>query len=127
MKKVIRLTENDLTRIVKRVINEGERFKSNKKEDAELDLRRKLNAIFFGKDENNLFSGSGEFGYLSSEHTLDRKVSPKQRQERIRQIIDLLKSYIKDLEYDADNADPYSQNPEYKNVWGKIEGEDEDI
>ena len=127
MKKVIRLTENDLTRIVKRVINEGEGFKSNKKEDAELDLRRKLNAIFFGKDENNLFSGSGEFGYLSSEHTLDRKVSPKQRQERIRQIIDLLKSYIKDLEYDADNADPYSQNPEYKNVWGKIEGEDEDI
>ena len=127
MKKVIRLTESDLTRIVKRVINEGEGFKSNKKEDTELDLRRKLNAIFFGKDENNLFSGSGEFGYLSSEHTLDRKVSPKQRQERIRQIIDLLKSYIKDLEYDADNADPYSQNPEYKNVWGKIEGEDEDI
>ena len=127
MKKVIRLTENDLTRIVRRVMNEGEGFKSNKKEDAELDLRRKLNAIFFGKDENNLFSGSGEFGYLSSEHTLDRKVSPKQRQERIRQIIDLLKSYIKDLEYDADNADPYSQNPEYKNVWGKIEGEDEDI
>ena len=127
MKKVTRLTENDLTRIVRRVMNEGEGFKSNKKEDAELDLRRKLNAIFFGKDENNLFSGSGEFGYLSSEHTLDRKVSPKQRQERIRQIIDLLKSYIKDLEYDADNADPYSQNPEYKNVWGKIEGEDEDI
>ena len=127
MKKVTRLTENDLTRIVRRVMNEGEGFKSNKKEDAELDLRRKLNAIFFGKDENNLFSGSGEFGYLSSEHTLDRKVSPKQRQERIRQIIDLLKSYIKDLEYDADNADPYSQNPEYKNVWGKIEGEDDDI
>ena len=79
MKKVTRLTENDLTRIVRRVMNEGEGFKSNKKEDAELDLRRKLNAIFFGKDENNLFSGSGEFGYLSSEHTLDRKVSPKTR------------------------------------------------
>lgn len=124
MKKVTRLTEGDLTRIVRRVINEGEGFKSNKKEDADLELRRKLDAIFFGKDEYNIFSEPGEFGYLSSEHSLDRKVSPRQRQERIRQIIDLLKSYIKDLEYSADNADPYSQNPDYKDVWGKIEGED---
>lgn len=127
MKKVTRLTEGDLTRIVRRVINEGEGFKSNKKEDADLELRRKLDAIFFGKDEYNIFSEPGEFGYLSSEHSLDRKVSPRQRQERIRQIIDLLKSYIKDLEYSADNADPYSQNPDYKDVWGKIEGEDDDI
>ena len=127
MKKITRLTERDLTRIVRRVINEGEGFKSNKKEDAELGLRKKLNDIFFGKDENNLFSGSGEYGYLSSQNTVGRKVSPRQRQERIRQIIDLLKSYIKDLEYDADNADPYSQNPDYKDVWGKIEGEDEDM
>lgn len=127
MKRIIKLTESDLTRIVRRVINEGEGFKSNKKENADLELRRKLDAIFFGKDEYNIFSEPGEFGYLSSEHTLDRKVSPRQRQERIRQIIDLLKSYIKDLEYSADNADPYSQNPDYKDVWGKIEGEDEDM
>lgn len=127
MKRINKLTEADLTRIVRRVINEGEGFKSNKKENADLELRRKLDAIFFGKDEFNIFSEPGEFGYLSSEHTLDRKVSPRQRQERIRQIIDLLKSYIKDLEYSADNADPYSQNPDYKDVWGKIEGEEEDI
>ena len=33
MKRVMRLTERDLTRIVRRIVNEGDGFKSNKKED----------------------------------------------------------------------------------------------
>lgn len=126
MKKTIRLTESDLTRIIKRVIREGEGFKSNKKEDEELDLRNKLNDIFFRQDAGNLFSEPGEFGYLSREHQLGKKISPRQRQERIRQVVSLLKNYIKDLEHEATEADVYLKNPEYKNIWGSIEG-DEDL
>jgi hypothetical protein len=125
MKKVIKLTESDLTRIVKKVIREGEGFRSNKKESKDLNLRDKLNDIFFRKDEGNVFSDPGEYGYLSREHQLSRKVSPRQRQERIRQVIDLLKDYISDLENESTEADLFLQNPEYKNVWGKIEGEGE--
>lgn len=123
MKKVIKLTESDLTKIVRRVINEGEGFRSNKKEDMDLDLRNKLNDIFFRSDSGNLFSNQGEFGYLSRERMLSKEISPKQRQERIRQVIGLLKSYINDLEYETTEADQFSQNPEYKNVWGELEGE----
>jgi hypothetical protein len=125
MKKVIRLTEVDLTRIVRRVIKEGEGFKSNKKEDKDLDLRNKLNDIFFRRDEGNLFSDQGEFGYLSRERQLSKEISPRQRQERIRQVIGLLKKYISDLENEATEADAFLQNPEYKNVWGKIEDKEE--
>jgi len=95
MKRVIRLTERDLTRIVRRIVNEGDGFKSNKKEDQELEFDRKLDDIFFREDEGNLFSEPGEFGYLSSQHSLNRKVSPRQRAERIDQVINLLKNYIK--------------------------------
>jgi len=125
MKKVIRLTEVDLTRIVRRVIKEGEGFKSNKKEDKDLDLRNKLNDIFFRRDEGNLFSDQGEFGYLSRERQLSKEISPRQRQERIRQVIGLLKKYISDLENEATEADAFLQNPEYKNVWGKIEDKED--
>lgn len=126
MKKVIKLTERDLTRIVKRVINEGEGFRSNKKEDKDLDLRGKLDDIFFRHDKGNIFSEPGEFGYLSREHQLGKKVSPRQRQERIRQVIKLLSDYIKDLEHEATDADVFVKNPSYKDVWGKIEGDDND-
>jgi hypothetical protein len=125
MKKIIRLTEANLTRIVRRVIKEGEGFKSNKKEDKDLDLRNKLNDIFFRGDEGNLFSDQGERGYLSRERQLSKEISPRQRQERIRQVIGLLKKYISNLENEATEADVFLQNPEYKNVWGKIEDKED--
>ena len=42
MKRVVRLTERDLTRIVRRIVNEGDGFKSNKKEDQELEFALRL-------------------------------------------------------------------------------------
>lgn len=117
----VRLSEFELKKIVRRVINENSGFKSNKKDDSELGLRNKLNDIFFRYDEGNLFSEPGEFGYLSREHQLSKNISPRQRQERIRQVINLLKDYINDLENEAGEADAYLKNPEYYNIWGGIE------
>ena len=122
MKRVIRLTERDLTRIVRRIVNEGDGFKSNKKEDQELEFDRKLDDIFFREDEGNLFSEPGEFGYLSSQHSLNRKVSPKQRAERIDQVINLLKNYIRDLEGSKSGALGFAKNPDYDSVWSSLEG-----
>ncbi len=48
MKKVIRLTESDLTRFVKRVINESKKDPSNKKIESELN---KLMDDYVGEDE----------------------------------------------------------------------------
>ena len=116
--RVINLTESDLRRIVK----ENERkFKSNKKQDDELNLQQVLNSIFFGNDKYNLFSDSGEFGYLSSEHSLQKKISPRQRQERIYQVIDLLEDYIELLKSDAKGTGGYFQDPNYGDVWDDIE------
>jgi len=122
MKRVIRLTERDLTRIVRRIVNEGDGFKSNKKEDQELEFDRKLDDIFFREDEGNLFSEPGEFGYLSSQHSLNRKVSPRQRAERIDQVINLLKNYIRDLEGSKSGALGFTKNPDYDSVWSGLEG-----
>jgi hypothetical protein len=128
MKRITRLNERDLSRIVRRVINEGEGFKSNKKEDRELEFSKKLDDIFFREDYGNLFSDSGEYGYLSSQHTLKGKLSPRQRKERIEQVIELLKNYIQELEqtkFSVDSDFRYNQD-DYKSVWGRIEGEEED-
>ena len=126
MKRVVRLTERDLTRIVRRIVNEGDGFKSNKKEDKELEFDRKLDDIFFREDKENLFSEPGEFGYLSSQHSLNRKVSPKQRAERIDQVIKLLKNYIRDLEGSKSGALGFTKNPDYDSVWRGLEN-DEDM
>ena len=126
MKRVVRLTERDLTRIVRRIVNEGDGFKSNMKNDNELDLAKKLDDIFFREDEGNLFSEPGEFGYLSSQHSLKRKVSPKQRAERIDQVINLLKNYIRDLEGSKSGALGFADNPDYDSVWRGLE-KDEDM
>jgi hypothetical protein len=48
MKKVIRLTESDLTRIVKRVINENKKKPSNEKIE---DVLKKLMDDYVGEDE----------------------------------------------------------------------------
>lgn len=125
MRRTVRLTEKDLTRIVKRVIIEGDGFKSNKKEDQELEFDRKLDDIFFREDKENLFSEPGEFGYLSSQHSLNRKVSPRQRAERIDQVINLLKKYIRDLEGDKNSSLGYAKNNDYDSVWKSIESEDD--
>ena len=126
MKKVIRLTERDLTRIVRRIVNEGDGFKSNKKEDKELEFDRKLDDIFFREDYGNLFSEPGEFGYLSSQHSLSKKVSPRQRAERIDQVINLLKNYIRDLEGSKQGSLIFTKNPDYDSVWRGLEN-DEDM
>ena len=122
MKRVVRLTERDLTRIVRRIVNEGDGFKSNMKKDDELDFAKKLDDIFFREDEGNLFSKPGEFGYLSSQHSLSKKVSPKQRAERIDQVINLLKNYIRDLEGSKSGALGFTKNPDYDSVWSSLEG-----
>jgi hypothetical protein len=125
MRRTVRLTEKDLTRIVRRVIIEGDGFKSNKKEDQELEFDRKLDDIFFREDKENFFSEPGEFGYLSSQHSLNRKVSPKQRAERIDQVINLLKNYIRDLEYSKSGALGFAKNTDYDSVWKSLESEDD--
>jgi len=114
--KVIKLTESDLNRIVKRIIKEG----SHKRE---LNLRKKLDDIFFRRDEQNIFSDENELGYLSSEHRLGKKISPRQRVERIQQVIDDLKEYIKDLEWSIRSEESYIKNPDYDKVWRDIENQ----
>jgi hypothetical protein len=114
MKKVVRLTESQLTKIVKRVIKENQT-------ERELDLRNKLNDIFFGHDEYNMTSEPGEFGFLSQEHRLSKKISPRQRIKRIEMVINDLENYIEDLKDIAQGEDVYTQNPEYDSVWKDIE------
>jgi hypothetical protein len=126
MKKVIRLTERDLTRIVRRIVYDGYGFKANNTEDKELDFDKKLDDIFFREDEGNLFSEPGQFGYLSSQHSLSKKVSPRQRAERIDQVINLLKNYIRDLEGSKQGSLIFTKNPDYDSVWRGLEN-DEDM
>ena len=114
-----RLTERDLSRIVRRVIREG--IKSNKRE---LDMEKKLDDIFFRTDDSNIFSEPGEWGYLSSQHSLKKKVSPRQRIERIQQVIDGLKDYIKYLEQTKFSEGVWEKNPDYDKVWGSLESDD---
>ncbi len=114
-----RLTERDLSRIVRRVIREG--IKSNKRE---LDMEKKLDDIFFRTDDSNIFSEPGEWGYLSSQHTLKKKVSPRQRIERIQQVIDGLKDYINYLEQTKFSEGVWEKNPDYDKVWAPLERDD---
>lgn len=125
MKKVVKLTESDLIKIVKKVIIE------NKEE--EFSLKSKLNDIFFGHDPMNITSKEGEFGYLSGEHRLSKKVSPKQRIRRIENVISQLEDYIQTLKSAAYGEQGYVDNPEYESNWGAIdsgkmnESEDKDL
>jgi len=83
MKKVIRLTESDLTNLIKRIVNENTM-------EQKLELKSKLNDMFFGNDSFNVTSEPGEFGYLSQEHRLTKKISPRQRVSRIEDVIEQL-------------------------------------
>jgi hypothetical protein len=115
MKKIVKLTESDLHRIVKRLVEDS-------KSKRELNLKKKLDSIFFGQDEMNFFSEPNEYGYLSSEHRLSKNISPRQRMERIQQVIDGLEEYIRDLKYNMRSEEAYTENPGYENVWKDIEG-----
>jgi hypothetical protein len=68
-----------------------------------------------------MFSDEGELGYLSSEHRLGKKISPKQRVERIQQVIEDLKDYIKDLEWSIHSEKSYIENPGYEQIWKDVE------
>ena len=69
-----------------------------------------------------MFSDSGEFGYLSQENRLKKKISPKQRKERIQQVISDLESYIQYLKGDRENEENvWIENPEYDSVWSSID------
>ena len=71
----------------------------------------------------NLFSEPGEYGYLSSEHRLNKDISPKQRIERMQQVIEDLEDYIKDLKYDMSSEESYIQNPDYESVWKDVDSD----
>lgn len=115
MKKVIKLTESDLTRIVKMVLKENRPYKR------ELKLRNKLNNIFFGSDEYNITSDEGQRGYLSQDYRLNKEISPRQRTERIQQVIDELEDYIQELKYSIDSESAFIQNKDYESIWSGIE------
>ena len=57
---------------------------------------------------------------------MNRKVSPKQRAERIDQVINLLKNYIRDLEGSKQSTLGFADNPDYDSVWSSLEN-DEDM
>ena len=114
MKKIVRLTESDLTRIVKILVEESKYKK-------ELKLKQKLDNIFFGKDDYNVTSDEGQRGYLSQEYRLSKEISPRQRMDRIQQVIDELENYIEDLKYSLRSEEIFTQNPEYGKQWGDIE------
>lgn len=113
MKKIIKLTERDLTRIIKRIVKENEESKQD------LDMKSKLDDIFFGHDSLNIFTPSGEFGYLSQEKRLTKEITPKGRKERIQQVIDGLEEYVDYLRNEKlGEEDTWIENPKYGEVWG---------
>lgn len=90
---------------------------SGRRDEKEIDITKKLDNIFFGRDEMNISSEEGEFGYLSGEHRLGKKISPRQRMKRIQNVIDQLKDYIVYLEDTKSGEETYTKNPSYGDVW----------
>jgi hypothetical protein len=112
--KIRHIQESNL-RLEKRVILEAKEHKR------ELELRNKLDDIFFGYDESNITSDQGERGYLSKEYRLKRNISPRQRVERIQQVISDLESYVNDLKQEIGAEEEYTKNPTYDEVWKDVE------
>ena len=114
MKKIVKLTESDLHRIVKRIVEDSQTKK-------ELKLREKLNNIFFGNDEYNITSDEGQRGYLSQEYRLSKEISPRQRMDRIQQVIDELEGYIQDLKDSVNSESAFLKNKDYESIWSNVE------
>lgn len=113
MKRINRLTERDLTRIVRKVIKERE------EDTEEISIKEKLDDIFFGYDSSNIFTPQGEYAYGSSQRRLKKEITPKERKRRIRNIIGELEDYIDYLKSDREGEeDVWMQNPDYNDVWG---------
>jgi len=91
---------------------------SGEEESDEIPFKEKMDDILFGSDQYNVFTPSGEYGYLSQENRLKKKVSPKQRKERIGMVISQLESYLDYLKSRTGEEDVWIDNPEYRNVWG---------
>jgi hypothetical protein len=89
MKKIIRLTESDLARIVKRVIKEESLFNSDEEEGKPLKgcitvIERKTKPNFGGKSgdwfiskDNSIYIESGEGGMFKNNEELKLKLSPQ--------------------------------------------------
>jgi len=84
----------------------------------EIPFKEKMDDILFGSDQYNIFTPSGEYGYLSQENRLKKKVSPKQRKERMNMVISQLESYLDYLKSRTGEEDVWIDNPEYRSVWG---------
>ena len=84
----------------------------------EIPFKEKMDDILFGSDQYNIFTPSGEYGYLSQENRLKKKVSSKQRKERIGMVISQLESYLDYLKSRTGEEDVWIDNPEYRSVWG---------
>ena len=88
MKKIIRLTEDDLTNLVKRVINEGKKKPSNK--EVEKELRNLLDDLV-GEDE---YTGGH---YESSDEPYDRfRVKFKQSGDDTKEIAEKIIEKLND-------------------------------
>ena len=63
-------------------------------------------------------------GILIKSTFTTKKVSPRQRIERIQQVIDGLKDYIKYLEQTKFSEGVWERNPDYDKVWAPLERDD---
>jgi hypothetical protein len=66
-------------------------------------------------------SDQGKRGYLSKEYRLKREISPRQRVERIQQVISDLENYVNDLKQEIGSEEEYMKNPTYDDIWKDIE------
>ena len=102
MKKTIRLTEKDLTRLIKKIINESEipdmmELSKDEWEDVWFKLK-KLNKSFSPPDNDNIFGFGGLFFHYSNGHL---KLPPQKLsdwRDDIEKAAEILDNYISRLE-----------------------------
>ena len=52
---------------------------------------------------------------------MSKDISPRQRMDRIQQVIDELEGYIQDLKDSVDSESAFLKNKDYESVWSNIE------